>query len=315
MKFNLQLILIFSITIFLVAGCAQTEFMSQNDTVPQIKKSSKDTISIEYLCNRFDLGVQEKKGRYLRLRNSGNRVFIFSGVDGDVYVNGDKIESKGGYLQARGTYYIPFETESMITSMLGEKAKTVKRMKPVKRERFSGTRVVIDPGHGGRDPGAVSVLGIYEKTVNLDVANKLARYLKNQGIDVIMTRSGDSHLSLDQRVRIGNRNDPDLFISIHADSCETASVRGYTVYICKSASKSSVSAAGIVENAMRSSNLKSRGVRKADYKVLVSTKCPAILVELGYLSNRKEAALLSDSSFREDLAQRLADAVCQYCRY
>jgi len=176
----------------------------------------------------------------------------------------------------------------------------------------TGYRVVVDPGHGGRDPGAISVIGMYEKQINLVVATEAARLLKRRGIDVWLTRATDVYLTLEQRAAIANGRRAHLFVSVHADSAVNRSARGFTVYIARRASSESHRAAGAVERAMRTTGMDSRKIRKADYRVLVQTHGPAILVELGYLSNHREAALLAQPHFQKRLAEAVAQGICGY---
>lgn len=94
-----------------------------------------------------------------------------------------------------------------------------------------GGVVILDPGHGGRDPGAVGrTLGLLEKDVALDVSQRVARMLRERGVEVSMTRTTDVFLELDERVAIANRVQPDLFVSIHADAAENRSAHGSTVF-------------------------------------------------------------------------------------
>jgi len=190
------------------------------------------------------------------------------------------------------------------------RAYTPSRPAPVPR-RMSGT-VVIDAGHGGKDPGATSVLGFYEKTVNLSVAHKVARLLEQRGLRVKMTRTSDYFVELEDRVAIANNLRADLFVSIHSDSFPKSTRRGYTVYIARSASSSSRRAASAIARSMSGTGLNSFGVQTAGYHVLTGTRGPAVLVELGYLSNRSEAALLRSGSFQSRLAQAVADGISDY---
>ncbi|MEF8788447.1 MAG: N-acetylmuramoyl-L-alanine amidase [Planctomycetota bacterium] len=172
----------------------------------------------------------------------------------------------------------------------------------------SGT-VVIDPGHGGRDPGAISPYGPEEKTVNLAIAQEVARILRRDGCRVTMTRKGDAFVTLNQRASIANRLNADLFVSIHANSSRDHGVSGYEVYVCEGASSMSHSAARSVERALSGVGFRSRGIKTANYHVLVNTEVPAILVETGFLSNRSQARALTDSSTQDSLARHIADGI------
>jgi len=169
--------------------------------------------------------------------------------------------------------------------------------------------VVLDPGHGGRDPGATSPHAPHEKIINLAVARKVARRLRRQGCRVTMTREGDAFVSLDQRASIANRLNADLFVSIHCNSSRDGGARGYEVYVAGGASSASRSAARSVEGALSGAGIRSRGIKTANYHVLTNTTVPAILIELGFLSNAAEADRLTDPATQDRLADRIARGI------
>ncbi len=173
-------------------------------------------------------------------------------------------------------------------------------------------RVVIDAGHGGRDPGATSILGYQEKAVTLHVGIEAARLLSERGLDVILTRGSDVFVPLEQRAAAANQRKADIFVSIHADAAANRAARGFTLYTCRKPSSASQRVAGAIENRMADTGFESRGIRKADFRVLVQTHCPAVLVELGYLSNPQDAALLARESVLAGLARAVADGVCDH---
>ncbi|MFA5150085.1 MAG: N-acetylmuramoyl-L-alanine amidase [Candidatus Omnitrophota bacterium] len=91
-------------------------------------------------------------------------------------------------------------------------------------------KVVVDAGHGGKDPGAIGRTGLKEKDVNLDIARRLALLLRSQGVEVVMTRNSDKYIPLDGRVRISNNSKADLFVSIHSNANRAKSMNGFEVY-------------------------------------------------------------------------------------
>ncbi len=172
--------------------------------------------------------------------------------------------------------------------------------------------VVIDPGHGGRDPGAVSPIGLHEKEVNLAVSLEAARLLRKDGFKVTMTRRTDIFVELEKRAAISNEKQADLFVSIHADSYTNPSVRGYTLYIRRGASLDSRRAGRVMDAALAGNGISGRGVREANYRVLVKTDSPSILIELGYLSNRREARMLADPAIQRQMAKSIAGGIQSY---
>jgi N-acetylmuramoyl-L-alanine amidase len=228
---------------------------------------------------------------------------LFTYTGGKVYINARPICEVGTVSKIAGETYVPKSLVPQIRAAMQPSGQpSVPTHKP------SGC-VVIDAGHGGKDPGATSCLGFQEKTVNLAVAQKVASLLGQSGVKAIMTRSNDTFIELEERAAIANRHDADLFVSIHADSCPDSSIRGFTMYVSRSASWSSRRAASAIAKSLAKAGLSSRGTQRSDFRVLVQTRGPAVLIELGYLSNRSEAGLLRDSSFQGRLAQAIASGI------
>ena len=169
---------------------------------------------------------------------------------------------------------------------------------PDRSDLLAGVRLVLDAGHGGRDPGAISVTGMEEADFNLDMVRAVARALQVRGADVVMTRSTDRFLELSQRAAIAQREHADVFVSIPADAARNPAARGPTVYIAEGASPMSRRVAKAIDGRLRAAGLPSRGVREARYQVLVRHTRPAVLLECGYLSNVQDEAQLRDPGHR-----------------
>jgi len=167
-------------------------------------------------------------------------------------------------------------------------------------------RVVLDPGHGGRDPGAVSRSGILEKRINLAIAQDVRRMLEGAGVEVVMTLDSDRDLSLAERAAITNRAGADCIVSIHANASGTADpegrARGIETY-CLPGGTAKHLADLLQEFMVRATGAPDRRVRtnKAFY-MLRKTAPPAALVEVGYLSNAAECALLCEPTYCYKLA-------------
>jgi N-acetylmuramoyl-L-alanine amidase len=270
----------------------------------------QQTISVSELARLLSLRVDETTASHTILRRSGNTVMIFTHSGGSVYVNAKEV-GKVSHVDLSGEAYVAKSLVSKIRSSM-----RIPESAPGPGPSSSSVSgcVVIDAGHGGKDPGATSCLGYYEKTVNLSVARKVAYLLRQRGIRVEMTRTGDYYIELADRAAIANRLNADLFVSIHSDSFPKSSRRGFTIYIANGASWASQRAAKAIEDAMTGTGLNDLGIRKANYQVLVGTRGPAVLVEMGHLSNRHDAALLRDSSFQNRTAQAIADGIIDYLR-
>ena len=268
---------------------------------------SEQNISINELAAALGLRVSESKPTHVTLKNSSNTVMIFTLSGGKLYVNTRPIGEVGRVDRIGGQIYV---SKSLIHLIRSAMRAYTPPSRPVPRS-MTGT-VVIDAGHGGKDPGATSILGFYEKGINLSVANKVARLLEQRGLRVKMTRTDDYFVELEDRAAIANNLNADLFVSIHSDSFPKSSRRGFTVYIARSASSSSRRAASSIARSMSGTGLNSFGVQTAGYHVLTGTRGPAVLVEMGYLSNRREAALLRSGSFQNRLAKAVAAGISNY---
>jgi N-acetylmuramoyl-L-alanine amidase len=177
---------------------------------------------------------------------------------------------------------------------------------------LSGTKVVVDPGHGGKDPGTRGVSALPEKNVVLAVGNELARVLRQRGASVISTRTTDRFLELDDRAAIAQRNRVSLFISVHADAAQRRGASGATVYVGRNASSQSRAAARAIDAALRAAGIETRGVENANYRVLVAHSRPAVLVECGYMTNITDARRLNTAAYRSRLAAAIANGVANY---
>ena len=306
MRIGFRFILLLASTAIAMVGC-------QPSVVPVISDSAPDsqTVSVSELARLLELRVAETTSTHIILRRLGNTVMIFTHKGGSVYVNAKQV-GKVSRIEA-GEAYIPTSLVSKIRSMMRIPEPSPSPTPGPGYSSVSGC-VVIDAGHGGKDPGATSCLDFYEKIVNLAVARKVANLLRQRGIRVEMTRTGDYYIELEDRAAIANRLDADLFVSIHADSSPKSSRRGFTLYIANGASRSSQRAADALEDSMSGTGLSSHGTRKANYHVLVDTNGPAVLVEMGYLTNRSEAAMLRDPYFQNRMAQAIADGITNYLR-
>jgi len=288
-----------------LVGCGGSQRKTSAAVVPAY------CLSIEQLAAKLGLSVQKAGMPYYELTDANNRVLLFLYDGGRIYVNGKAIGPVGTVTQVGGSYYV---SELLVPKIRGNlSAYTPSPAKPGSMDtqipRSLTGLVVVDAGHGGHDPGASSYLGYYEKGINLSIARKVASYLQQRGIKTIMTRDSDTFVELNERADIANRAGADMFVSIHADSNGDRTHRGYTIYVARSASWASKKAGQNIENTMASTGLPSKGLRNADYRVLVRTDCPAVLVECGFLSNPSDAALLSDPQFQDRIARAIADGI------
>ncbi|MHC1749029.1 MAG: N-acetylmuramoyl-L-alanine amidase CwlD [Cellulosilyticaceae bacterium] len=205
--------------------------------------------------------------------------------------------------------YFRYATQSVSTMGIATASKTV----------------VIDPGHGGFDPGKKGVNGSHEKEINLQIALKLRDYLEESGAVVIMTRVGDedldgmegkSHKNKDMRQRkdIVNSSEADVVISIHQNSFTQPKVRGAQVFYHSASDKGKI-LADCIQNSIKkyADPNNTRKVKSTtDYYVLRATNKPAIIVECGFLTNPEEEALLNSKEYQDKMAWSIYLGTVEY---
>jgi N-acetylmuramoyl-L-alanine amidase len=169
--------------------------------------------------------------------------------------------------------------------------------------------VVVDAGHGGKDNGAYRKFGGAEKIATLDVAKRLSRKLGESDLKVVMTRSTDVFIPLEERVAIENAQKNSIFVSIHFNDSRRRGIRGFETYYH---SGNSIDLANRIQSKLmtipKSAN---RGVHHANFRVLRLANYPAVLVECGFLSNRVEGGEARDSEYRDALADKIAQAIVE----
>jgi N-acetylmuramoyl-L-alanine amidase len=181
---------------------------------------------------------------------------------------------------------------------------------PLPRVRNGKVLVVIDPGHGGKDPGAIGLGGIQEKDIILPISQMLANLLEQQGVQVLMTRTSDYFVGLQGRTDMANRADADLFVSIHANSMGKgrSDVNGLEVYYFGNRRLADT----IHRSILASVNIRDRGVRRARFYVLRNSKMPSTLVEVGFVTGAEDSAKLTNPSYQRQMAEAIARGVLQF---
>lgn len=171
--------------------------------------------------------------------------------------------------------------------------------------------ICIDAGHGGKDPGAC-VGGVREKDIALDVAKKVRVHLRAAGYSVILTREQDKFVSLGNRAAEANMWGADLFVSVHCNSAPNSSANGMEVYVHTSRGADSTRAAhAIYDRLLPASGIRGRGIKSKDLAVLRETDMPAVLVELGFISNDNDRAKLVSEEWRERVAEAIAAGIME----
>jgi N-acetylmuramoyl-L-alanine amidase len=183
--------------------------------------------------------------------------------------------------------------------------------KPGTAQYVKGKTIVIDPGHGGQDSGAVGSRGTLEKNLTLTTAKLVYDKLKSAGANVFLTRSNDTYISLNSRVSTSHYRNAEAFISLHYDSTTDRSASGTTTYYYNTIKDGSLASAMNTE-VVKQAKLKNRGTKFGNFYVLRENKMPSVLLELGFVSNRTEEVTINTSSYQERASQGVFNGLTQY---
>ena len=171
--------------------------------------------------------------------------------------------------------------------------------------------VVIDPGHGGPDPGAVGIGGLKETDVVLDISRQVSALLERQGVTVIQTRSAEYDLGLEPRVQMANQANAAIFVSIHANAISMArpDINGLETYYYNSGK---ALADTVHRTILEETGVPDRRVKSSRFYVLRRTSMPSILIETGFVTGAADAARLRDAGFRSQMAGAIARGILRY---
>ncbi len=249
----------------------------------------------------------------------GHRRVSYDGID--IYLNGEIQNAFGGW------YLSKVDIDDIINPIIAPEKHLAEYRCEV---------VVIDPGHGGSDPGAVSPNGLLEKDLALDISRRVADILRAEGLEVHLTRDDDRFLQLDFRPRIAKNKNADIFVSIHVNASPNGTARGVETYRLTAtdfpsiagASEAKFASTDLVGNGYNGANTllgmhvqrslqkatgsPDRGLRHARYAVLRDSDCPAVLVECGFICNPEEESLLRTAEYRAKIASGIADGILLY---
>ena len=207
------------------------------------------------------------------------------------------------------------------------KEPTKEKGEVVTTKKFNGKTVVIDPGHGGDDPGKIGVNKEKEKDVNLAISKKLFQVLNEQGYKAVLTRSEDVVLGdgdkfskisdLNKRCEIINNayeeNNKCIMVSIHQNSFTQTSVHGAQSFYFQRSEQSKLLGETLQKILNEKVNDKEKKAKPNDsYYILINSKCPGIIVECGFLSNSDEATKLTNETYQKELAEILSEGISTY---
>lgn len=196
------------------------------------------------------------------------------------------------------------------------------RTTPTQIDGIKGHTIVIDPGHGGSDTGAIGVDGLREKDITLLVAKRVQELLLGSGANVVMTREDDRDVygpdatdaqELQARVDVGEAAaKADVFLSIHCNAFTKSTANGTETYYYPKSGRDMALAQALQDGMLDHSGLRNRGVKEARFYVLHHSSMPAALVELAFITNPKEKKLLADENFQQEMALGICEGLANY---
>jgi len=201
--------------------------------------------------------------------------------------------------------------ENQSSNYMRKKVNNYLELPNVKQNKFS---VVIDPGHGGPDPGAIGIGGIRETDIVLEVSKIVKNLLSEKGVKVRLTRKNEVDLDLPPRVSIANNTDADIFVSIHANASrgKRKDINGLETFYYRGW-RGRLLAKNIQKQILRvSPGSPDRGVKQGRFYVIKNTRMPAVLVEIGFLTGRLDARRLEKTTHRKRLAYAIAKGILEY---
>ena len=197
------------------------------------------------------------------------------------------------------------------SSYISKKNNNILQLPKVKQGKFI---VIIDPGHGGLDPGALGINGIRETDVVLEVSKTVKKLLSDKGVKVMLTRKNEVNLDLSPRVSFANNTDADIFVSIHANASrgKRRDINGLETFYFRGW-RGRLLAQRIQKQILRvSPGSPDRGVKQGRYYVIKNTRMPAVLVEIGFLTGRLDARRLEKNTHRNRIAHAIAKGILEY---
>ena len=328
-------------------GCVSTPKKGQ---VPSYTISGVTYFSLASLCDLKNIKWEyDSLTRTAGLNRDAHQIKIQAGGK-TIFVDGSPRQLNEPVDIYRGMLVVPGQFRQVIEGLFPEYAQ-----QPEAISFFKIKKVIIDPGHGGKDPGAPGRFGLHEKDIVLDIAKRLSKLLREYGVETVLTRSSDKFIPLEKRAALTENSQANLFISIHANANKVRSLSGFEVYSLSSEvsdykralssarnaslNLGSVSLANqnldlkailwdltytynreeaiqlsrnICQSIGRSVDTRIIGIKNANYCVLREACIPAILVEVGFLSNSKEERLLNEPGYRQKIAEGIKLGIHNY---
>lgn len=173
-------------------------------------------------------------------------------------------------------------------------------------------KIFIDPGHGGKDPGAIGIKGTRECDVVLGIALELRKLLEKAGVETVLSRESDKTLSLSERAGLANESRADLFISIHCNGFTNSGAKGTEVFAYNGDGKGVKLAGNILEEVCAELGTVNRGVKTENFAVLRLTAMTAVLIETAFITNAAEEEMMREAGFAAKMAGAVAKGIYKY---
>lgn len=298
--------------------------------LPTVRLQNEDSVDVQRIGQ--SLGMEAKwiePGKTLRLESRWSKI-EFGRHDRFVTLNGVKVYLGRSIIEARNSLWITeLDYERTLQPILLPQA-------------FSSVpgvlkRIMIDPGHGGKDPGTINKgLKLYEKNLTLDLSARVERLLRAKGYEVFLTRRDDQFISLAERAAMANRAKVDLFLSLHFNAAGSAQVEGIETFAFTPRNQPSTARSQVgpsdrkvyqgneqdawnallayeIQRAMVAiPRAKDRGIKRARWDVLTNLGCPGVLIESGFVSHPREARDIGSAAYRDRLAEAIVAGVESY---
>lgn len=287
-----------------------------------------DAVSLSQLSHSYSFLSYTAQGKNLTLRTKFN-AFIFEGDTRKVEFNGTLVWLNAPVARHWGSWTIrDIDVDKTVLPLI--------RPSPaLKSENWR--LVIIDPGHGGQDPGASDPRrDLEEKRITLELAKRVQTILQKYNVDARLTRAGDQTTELDQRCLLANRLGADLFVSIHLNAAANSDSSGIQTHILPPAGapiteSSSVGARDRVafpgnrhdeanmilgyylqKSLIKYTQMEDRGVRRSRFYVIRNVDCPSALVECGFISGRNDRAKIMTAAYRDNVVRGIAEGILTY---
>ncbi len=289
-----------------------------------VAPATNDVVSLHELAGRFGFPPPVETNATLTLKSAYSTLTFHADSRRLIY-DGDLLWLNASASASNGLWTVASADDTAVIS-------ACLRASDVLRHQ-DATLVVLDPGHGGDDPGAGAGYGTPEKDIVLDIARRIAGTLRACGVAVRLTRDKDRTLTLDRRTQLARRWGADAFVSIHVNEAEREAASGIETYVMPCAgypptgsmrpdaahyrgnladAANTLLGLHIHRELRRRTQTPDRGLKRARFEVLRSAHCPATLVECGFLSNGGERARLATETYRHDIAQGIAQGLLAY---